>query len=108
LLLTTLIACSREEKPVPPDIHTNFATRYADVWSGQNPVSFGALYEDSGSLVVNGAASEGRAAIVETARSYMAAFPEMKVRLDSLREEAAATVFHSTWTETNTGPGGTG
>ena len=108
ILLTTLIACSREEKPVPPDNHSNFATRYADAWSGQNPVAFGAFYEDSGSLVVNGAASEGRAAIVETARSYMAAFPDMKVQLDSLREESGVTVFHWTWTGTNTGPGGTG
>lgn len=108
ILLTALMACSGEEKSVPPDNHANFATRYADAWSGQDPVAFGAFYEDSGSLVVNGSASEGRAAIVETARSYMAAFPDMRVRLDSLREESGATVFHWTWTGTNTGPGGTG
>lgn len=45
---------------------------------------------------------------METVRAYMAAFPNMVVRLDSLREEAEATVFHWTWTGTNTGPGGTG
>ena len=28
--------------------------------------------------------------------------------MDSLREESGATVFHWTWTGTNTGPGGTG
>jgi len=108
VLLATLIACSMNETPVPPDDRTSFATRYADAWSGQDPVAFGAFYDEAGSLVVNGSASVGRAAIVETARSYMVAFPDMKVRLDSLREEPGATVFHWTWTGTNTGPGGTG
>lgn len=93
---------------MPTPDRTDFATRYAAAWSGQDPVAFGAFYEDSGSLVVNGAASVGRSAIVETARSYMAAFPDMKVRLDSLRDDGGATVFHWTWTGTNSGPGGTG
>ena len=89
------------------DLH-EFATRYAAAWSGKDPVKFGAFYDENGSLIVNGAASVGRAAIVETARAYMAAFPDMVVRLDSLRSEQAETVFHWTWTGTNTGPGGTG
>jgi hypothetical protein len=38
----------------------------------------------------------------------MAAFPDMVVKLDSLGEEAGQTIFHWTWTGTNTGPGGTG
>lgn len=108
VLLATLMACSPEAKPVTPEDRTDFATRYAAAWSGKDPVAFGAFYDEAGSLVVNGAASVGRTAIVETARSYMAAFPDMVVRLDSLREESGATVFHWTWTGTNTGPGGTG
>jgi hypothetical protein len=108
VLLATLIACSPEEKTVAPEDRTSFASRYAAAWSGKDPVAFGAFYEEAGSLVVNGSASVGRPAIVETARSYMAAFPDMVVRLDSLREESGATVFHWTWTGTNTGPDGTG
>jgi len=108
VLLATLIACTAEEKPDAPEDLTSFATRYAAAWSGKDPVAFGAFYDEAGSLIVNGSASVGRAAIVETARSYMAAFPDMVVRLDSLREESGATVFHWTWTGTNTGPGGTG
>lgn len=108
LLLTTLIACRLEEQPVPPENRIGFATRYAAAWSGKDPVRFGELYEENGSLIVNGAASVGRDAIVETARSYMVAFPDMAVRLDSLRQEQGTTVFHWTWTGTNTGPGGTG
>lgn len=108
VLVATLIACSKEEQPVVPEDRTSFATRYAAAWSGKDPVAFGTFYEEAGSLIVNGSASAGRAAIVETARSYMAAFPDMVVRMDSLREESGASVFHWTWTGTNTGPGGTG
>ncbi len=93
---------------MPPEDRNSLATRYAAAWSGQDPVRFGEFYAEHGSLVVNGSASVGRAAIVETARSYMAAFPDMRIRLDALREEPDATVFHWTWTGTNTGPGGTG
>lgn len=103
-----LVACSPKAETAAVDDHTGFAARYAAAWSGKDPVSFGAFYEETGSLIVNGSASVGRAAIVETARSYMAAFPDMVVRLDSLREDQGATVFHWTWTGTNTGPGGTG
>jgi len=108
VLLATLAACNPKEKPVSADDRTSFATRYAAAWSGKDPVKFGEFYDENGSLIVNGSASVGRAAIVETARSYMAAFPDMLVRLDSLRVEREATVFHWTWTGTNTGPGGTG
>ncbi len=103
-----VVACSPEQKPAAADDRPGFATRYAAAWSGKDPVRFGEMYEENGSLIVNGAASVGRAAIVETARSYMAAFPDMVVRLDSLRQEPGETVFHWTWTGTNTGPGGTG
>ena len=87
---------------------TNFATRYAAAWSGKDPVKFAAFYDANGSLIVNGVASVGREAITATARAYMAAFPDMNVRLDSLRQDKNQAIFHWTWTGTNTGPGGTG
>jgi uncharacterized protein (TIGR02246 family) len=87
---------------------TDFATRYAAAWSSQDPVKFASFYDENGSLTVNGASSVGRAAITATARAYMSAFPDMVVRLDSLRQENGQTTFHWTWTGTNTGPGGTG
>ena len=87
---------------------TDFATRYAAAWSSQNPVEFASFYDENGSLTVNGASSVGRAAITATARAYMSAFPDMVVKLDSLRQENDHTIFHWTWTGTNTGPGGTG
>ena len=92
---------------MPADM-TDFAMRYAEAWSSQNPDKFGTFYEENGSLIVNGAPSVGRAAITETARSFMAAFPDMIVTLDSLSQDNGQTIFHWLWTGTNTGPGGTG
>jgi uncharacterized protein (TIGR02246 family) len=101
-------ACARKGTTMSTGDLKEFATRYAAAWSGKDPVEFAAFYEESGSLTVNGAASVGRAAITATARAYMTAFPDMVVRLDSLRQEGAETIFHWTWRGTNTGPGGTG
>ena len=88
---------------------TEFATRYAAAWSSQNPVGFAAFYAENASFrISDGAASIGRAAIEETARSFMTAFPDMVVRLVKLRQTGAHIEFHWRWTGTNTGPGGTG
>ncbi len=91
-----LTACTPKANQRSNGDLTNFATRYAAAWSGKDPVKFAAFYEEKGSLTVNGAASVGRAAITATARAYMAAFPDMVVKLDSLRQEQDQTIFH--WT----------
>jgi len=106
--LVCLTTCTPKANQMNNGDLTNFATRYAAAWSGKDPVRFAAFYDENGSLIVNGAASVGRAAITATARAYMAAFPDMVVKLDSLRQENDQTIFHWTWTGTNTGPGGTG
>jgi SnoaL-like domain len=88
---------------------TDFATRYAAAWSSHHPESLAGFYSDSGALVVNGGTpSVGRAAIRATARSFMTAFPDMLVRMDSVLDRGDHAVFNWTWTGTNTGPGGTG
>jgi hypothetical protein len=106
--LVSLASCTPKRNAMPHRDLTEFAARYAAAWSGKDPVAFAAFYEEVGTLTVNGAPSFGRPAIIATARSYMAAFPDMAVRLDSLRQDHAQTVFHWTWTGTNTGRGGTG
>ena len=88
---------------------TEFATRYAAAWSNQDPVAFGMFYAEEGSLTVNdGEPSVGRAAVVDTARAFMTAFPDMVVRLVELRPEGSRVEFQWRWTGTNTGPDGTG
>ena len=104
-----LAGCQIEEKPGGTTELTEFATRYAAAWSSGDPVAFGAFYAENGSLKVNdGEPSVGRAAVVETARSFMEAFPDMNVRLTELREKDGYIEFHWHWTGTNTGPGGNG
>ena len=88
---------------------TDFATRYAAAWSSQNPEALASFYGENGVLTVNdGAPSAGRAAIAATAMSFMTAFPDMVVKMDRVGQEGGGTVFHWTWTGTNSGPGGTG
>lgn len=107
--LLGLTACTSGTPSMNQTRLTDFATRYAAAWSGQNPDSLASFYAESGSLTVNaGAPSVGRAAITATARGYMSAFPDMVVKMDSVIQQGSHAIFHWTWTGTNTGPGGTG
>jgi predicted ester cyclase len=87
----------------------DFARRYADAWSSQNPGSVAAFFSEQGSLRVNDdPPAVGRAAIAEVAKGFMSAFPDMVVTLDRLVNRPQRVEFHWTLTGTNTGPGGTG
>jgi hypothetical protein len=67
------------------------------------------FYAENGWLTVNGGSpAVGRAAVTETARSFMTAFPDMIVKMTRIEQKEGHTVFHWLWTGTNTGPGGTG
>jgi hypothetical protein len=87
----------------------DFAARYTAAWCSQNPESVAAFYAAQGSLRVNeGAPAVGRAAIAEVARSFMVAFPDLRVVMTDVRAEGGAPEYHWTLSGTNTGPGGTG
>jgi hypothetical protein len=49
----------------------------------------------------------GRAAITEAARSFMVAFPDMRVLMDDLVVQGEGAEYRWTLVGTNTGPGGT-
>src|SRR5262245_56583493 len=88
---------------------TDFGTRYAAAWSSQNPFGLASLYNEKGSLTVNGGApSVGRRASTDAARGFMTAFPDMVVKMDHVSQEGDHAIFRWTWKGTNTGPGGTG
>lgn len=109
LALLGLTVCSTRSGPMTQAELTEFATRYASAWSGQNPEALAYFYADNGSLTVNaGDPSVGRAAITTKASEFMTAFPDMVVRMDSVSLEGSHATFHWTWTGTNTGPGGSG
>jgi uncharacterized protein (TIGR02246 family) len=103
-----LAACATEQQPVERDL-TDLGTRYAAVWSSQDPARLASFYAEDGSLIVNGGApSTGRAAIAAKAQSFMTAFPDMVVTLERMDEYGDHPVFRWIWTGANTGPGGTG
>jgi len=86
-----------------------FAQSYTAAWCSQNPASVAAQFAPGGSLTINdGAPAIGRNAIAESAQSFMTAFPDLQVLLDSLVVEDSRTLYHWTLTGTNTGPGGQG
>lgn len=85
------------------------ANRYAKAWSSQAPESVAAFYSEGGSLSVNDEApAAGREGIIEIARGFMKAFPNMEVRMNDVVSQSQGIVFSWTLTGTNTGPGGTG
>ena len=92
----------------PSDL-TEFATRYTQAWSSQNPASVAAFFSENGALKINdGEPSVGRSAITATAQSFMTALPDMVLVMDSLGRSGERVTYHWTLTGTNTGPGGTG
>ena len=77
-VLMLLAACDSKVEPIFPSDLEDFATRYAAAWSGQDPAVWAAFYADDATFRINdGEVSVGRAAIEETARSFMAGFPDM-------------------------------
>ena len=92
-----------------PDRVHDFAGRYTEAWCSQEPDRVAGHYAPEGSLTINdGPPSVGRDAITEAARSFMVAFPDMRVLLDELRIADASIEYHWTLVGTNDGPGGTG
>ena len=86
-----------------------FARRYTAAWCSHDPASVAACYSPEGSLTINdGAPCTGRAAITEAARSFMDAFPDMRVLMEDLQVLDDHAVYRWTLIGTNTGPGGTG
>ena len=107
--LALLSACESREEQGDMDELSEFATRYAAAWSNGDPIAFASFYAEDGSFRINdGEPSVGRAAIAETAGGFMAAFPDMLVRVVDVRQAGEHVEFHWHWTGTNTGPGGTG
>jgi hypothetical protein len=86
-----------------------FAKGYTDAWCSHDPAQVAAFFADEGSLTINGGVpSVGRIAIGEAARSFMTAFPDLRVMMDRLVAVGDRVEYHWTLTGTNTGPGGTG
>ena len=87
----------------------DFAGRYTAAWCSRDANRVAAFYSMDGSLSVNGdAAAVGRGAITELAESFITAFPDLHLVMDSFVLQKEGAEYHWTLTGTNTGPGGTG
>ena len=87
----------------------DFATSYTEAWCSQDPTRVAAFFSPNGSLTVNnGTPAVGRNEITELARSFMTAFPDLKVVMDDLRVQKDGAEYHWTLIGTNSGPGGGG
>ncbi|ALM06387.1 hypothetical protein SB49_15800 [Sediminicola sp. YIK13] len=86
-----------------------FGQRYTDAWNSNQPEKMASFYAHNGMLTVNkGTPAVGRKQLAETAQSYMEAFPDMELTMDSLTKEDDAYRYYWTFKGTNTGPNGTG
>lgn len=86
-----------------------FGQKYTEAWSSKQPEKMASFYAEDGMLTVNnGKPSIGRKQIAETAQSYMEAFPDMELTMDSLTVGEGTYRYYWTFIGTNTGQGGTG
>lgn len=86
-----------------------FAEAYTAAWNSGEPEQVASFYADDGVLVINGGEpSRNRAGIIEAARGFMVAFPDLHLDLGGVEEVAGRVRYHWTLSGTNTGPGGTG
>jgi len=87
----------------------NFAERYRAAWCSQDAASVATFFAPDGSLTINGGApAVGREEISAAARSFMIAFPDLRVIMDRLARAGDRIEFYWTLIGTNTGPGGSG
>lgn len=85
------------------------AERYTEAWCSGDPERVASHYAPDGSLTINGGTpSVGRAAITEAAKSFMDAFPDLRVILDDVQLRDDGGEYHWILVGTNTGPGGQG
>jgi nuclear transport factor 2 (NTF2) superfamily protein len=86
-----------------------FASGYTAAWCSQDPAQVASFFAEQGSLTINAAPpAVGRAAISASARSFMSAFPDLIVHMDSIDQHGSGFTYRWTLTGTNSGPQGTG
>jgi steroid delta-isomerase-like uncharacterized protein len=104
--LLLMSGCTSRESQTDAQKLTELATKYTQAWCSQNAASVASFFAENGSLQINeGEPSIGRDAITEVAQSFMTAFPDMVVEMDSLAIEGANVTYHWTLTGTNTSTG---
>ena len=109
LLLITIAMTGCGSDKSEHDKMLEFGQQYTDAWNSKVPEKMASFYAEDGTLTVNdGTPAVGREQLAETARSYMEAFPDLELTMDSLTTENGRYRYYWTFKGTNTGPNGTG
>jgi predicted ester cyclase len=110
MLLWAMFAdCTLKPRPMNSSKLNDFATRYTAAWCSHDPARVASFYAENGSLRINAEKpAVGRTAITAAAHGFMAAFPDLVVKMDSLKVDGSRVTYHWMLTGTNTGPEGTG
>jgi len=107
LLFCSVFGCQTQKSKYEQMVE--FGKHYTDAWNSLNPEKVVSYYAEDGSLTINnGTPSVGRDQLAATVKSYMEAFPDMTLTMDSLVQDSKTYRYYWTFTGTNTGPGGTG
>lgn len=107
IILTMITGCKSEKSDYEKMVE--FGQKYTAAWNSKQPGKMASFYAENGTLMVNnGQPAVGRKQLAETAQSYMEAFPDMELTMDSLTVEEETYRYYWTFIGTNTGPGGTG
>ncbi len=86
-----------------------FGQNYTDAWNSKQPEDMASIYAENGTLTMNnGKPAVGRKQLAETAQSYMEAFPDLELTMDSLIAENGNYRYYWTFKGTNTGSEGSG
>lgn len=86
-----------------------FGQDYTKAWNSMDPEKVVSFYAEDGTLTINhGTPSVGRDQLAATVKSYMEAFPDMTLTMDSLVQNPKTYRYYWNFKGTNTGPGGTG
>ncbi len=106
-IILVLLGCQSQKSEYEKMVE--FGEKYTAAWNSKKPENMALFYAEDGSLSVNnGTPAVGRDQLATTANSYMEAFPDMKLTMDSLVADLDTYRYHWTFVGTNTGPGGTG
>ncbi len=107
IILTMITGCKSEKSEYEKMVE--FGQKYTAAWNSTQPGKMASFYAENGTLIVNnGQPAVGRKQLAETAKSYMEAFPDMELIMDSLTVEEETYRYYWTFIGTNTGPSGTG
>ena len=107
LILSMTTGCN--SKPSDYNKMLEFGKNYTEAWNSKEPAKMASFYAEDGVLTVNnGTPAIGRQQLAETAQSYMEAFPDMVLTMDSLTVNNGKYRYYWNFKGTNTGPGGTG